>query len=89
MDAFAKLDWSLVQTFLAVGESGSLSEAARRLNISQPTAGRQVKQMEEALYVTLFHRQARGLCLTEAGTALMPHARTMAESLNAPNSILC
>ena len=83
MDAFAKLDWSLVQTFLAVGESGSLSEAARRLNISQPTAGRQVKQMEEALDVTLFHRQARGLSLTEAGTALMPHARTMAESLNA------
>lgn len=78
----AKLDWSLVQTFLAVADSGSLSEAARQLNISQPTAGRQIRQIETALDLELFQRQPRGLSLTEAGTALVPHARQMAEGMH-------
>lgn len=81
-EALHKLDWSLVQTFLTVAETGSLSEAARRLGISQPTAGRQIRQVEEHLQVTLFHRQPRGLKLTEAGTALIPHARAMAEAMH-------
>lgn len=80
---FSNLDWSLVQTFVAVADCGSLSEAARKLGISQPTAGRQVKQVEDALEVTLFHRQARGLALTDTGAALLPHARAMAEGMHA------
>ncbi|MFZ7091184.1 LysR family transcriptional regulator [Primorskyibacter sp. 2E233] len=83
MDAFAKLDWSLVQTFLAVAERGSLSEAARLLGISQPTAGRQIARIEEQLDLTLFTRQARGLALTDTGTALLPHAHAMANNLRA------
>ncbi|SMX33025.1 LysR family transcriptional regulator [Maliponia aquimaris] len=79
----SKLDWSLVQTFLAVAETGSLSEAARRLAMSQPTAGRQIRQIEAALDLELFQRQPRGLALTEAGAALLPHARRMAEGLSA------
>jgi DNA-binding transcriptional LysR family regulator len=78
-----KLDWSLVQTFLMVAETGSLSEAARRLGISQPTAGRQVKLIEEALEVTLFNRQPRGLALTETGRAILPHAQAMADAQHA------
>ncbi|WGW04724.1 LysR family transcriptional regulator [Tropicibacter oceani] len=83
MDAMAKLDWSLIQTFLAVADCGSLSEAARQLGISQPTAGRQIARIEECLDLTLFHRQPRGLALTDSGAALLPHARAMAESLRA------
>lgn len=75
------LDWSLVQTFLAVAETGSLSEAARQLGISQPTAGRQVRQAEDVLEITLFNRQPKGLSLTDAGAALLPHARLMAEGM--------
>lgn len=76
-----KLDWSLVQTFLAVAETGSLSGAARRLGLSQPTAGRQIRQVEETLSLTLFHRRPRGLVLTETGQALLPHARRMMEGM--------
>ncbi len=84
MDTTAsRLDWSLVQVFLAVADSGSLSQAARALGISQPTVGRQIRQIEEQLDVTLFHRQPRGLLLTEAGFALLPHARQMADGLRA------
>lgn len=81
--SLSRLEWSLVQTFVAVAESGSLSEAARRLGISQPTAGRQIKQVEDALDVTLFNRQARGLTLTDTGLALLPHARAMSEGMHA------
>ncbi|WP_296766765.1 LysR family transcriptional regulator [Sediminimonas sp.] len=71
------LDWSLVQAFLAVAEAGSLSGAARRLGRSQPTLGRQIRQIEAKLGVALFTRHPRGLALAEAGQALLPAARRM------------
>jgi len=71
------LDWSLVQAFLAVAETGSLSAAARVLGRSQPTLGRQVRALEAQLGAGLFHRQPRGLAMTETGTALMAPAQAM------------
>ncbi|SIO15452.1 LysR family transcriptional regulator [Vannielia litorea] len=74
------LDWSRVQAFLAVVDTGSLSGAARQLGTSQPTLGRQVKALEEALSTRLFKRAAKGLELTEAGAALVEPARAMQEA---------
>ncbi len=76
----ASLDWSLLQSFLAVAEEGSLSAAARRLGASQPTLGRQIRQVEQQLGVTLFTRKPRGLQLTDIGEALLPAAQTMREA---------
>lgn len=73
----SSLDWSLVQTFLAVAEHGSLSAAARFLGRSQPTLGRQVKQMEEQLGSELFRRHEKGLSLTASGEALLAAAGAM------------
>jgi DNA-binding transcriptional LysR family regulator len=81
--ALAHLDWSKVQAFVAVAETGSLSAAARELGTSQPTLGRQIKSLEEELEVTLFRRQARGLTLTENGTALLGPARAMRDAARA------
>jgi DNA-binding transcriptional LysR family regulator len=75
-----KLDWSLTRSFLAVAETGSLSAASRALNLSQPTLGRHIAEIEAALGLTLFTRQPRGLTPTEAATALLPHARAMREA---------
>ena len=75
------LDWSLVQAFLAVAETGSLSAAARSLNASQPTLGRQIRAMETQLGATLFHRQARGFALTETGAALVAPANAMRDAM--------
>jgi DNA-binding transcriptional LysR family regulator len=71
------LDWSLVQAFLAVAESGSLSAAARALGSSQPTLGRQIKALEAQLGADLFIRQARGFAVSETGTALFAPAQAM------------
>ncbi|PHP66156.1 LysR family transcriptional regulator [Zhengella mangrovi] len=75
MDDF---DWNLIKSFLAVAETGSLSAAARRLKASQPTLGRHVTELEDRLGVTLFERIPRGMILTDAGSALLDHARRIA-----------
>ena len=74
-------DWSLVQAFLAVAEEGSLSAAARKLQASQPTLGRQIKALEQQLNAELFKRQARGLVLTDTGASLVEPARRMREAM--------
>lgn len=71
------LNWSYLQSFAMVAETGSLSAAAQRLGLSQPTLGRHLKALEEDLGVTLFIRQPRGLMLTNAGLQLMPAAQAM------------
>lgn len=76
----SSLDWSLVQAFLAVAETGSLSAAARATGTSQPTLGRQVQAVEAALGVELFRRHAKGLALTETGQAMLPAAEAMREA---------
>lgn len=74
------LDWSLVAAFLGVAEAGSLSGAAKALGLTQPTLGRQVRALEEQLGVTLFHRNPRGLGLTDAGATLVPAATAMRDA---------
>ncbi len=74
------LDWSLIQAFLAVAETGSLSAAARRVGASQPTLGRQVQAVEAALGAELFHRHPRGFSLTETGAAMLPAAQAMRDA---------
>lgn len=75
------IDWSLVQSFLAVANTGSLSAAARQLKASQPTLGRHIHALEKELNVELFHRQARGLELTDLGHELHSHAKQMSEAM--------
>lgn len=70
-------DWTLIRSFLAVAEAGSLSAAARATGISQPTLGRHIQTIEAQLQVPLFTRIAQGQALTEAGQALLPSARAM------------
>lgn len=79
-NALRSLDWSLVEVFLAVAEAGSLSGAARRLGSSQPTVGRQTREIEERLGAAVFRRQPRGMALTETGAALLEPARAMREA---------
>jgi len=73
-------DWTIARSFLAVAETGSLSGAARALNLSQPTLGRHIAELEADLNLTLFTRSARGLVQSEAARALVPHAIAMRDA---------
>jgi DNA-binding transcriptional LysR family regulator len=77
------MDWELWRTFLAVVRAGSLSAAARDLGTTQPTVGRQIAALEEALGLPLFTRSPSGLRPTPAAEALAPHAEAMAASAEA------
>ena len=59
------IGWELYRSFLGVLKEGSLSGAARALGITQPTVGRHVAALEEALGVVLFTRSPGGLMPTE------------------------
>jgi LysR family hca operon transcriptional activator len=62
--------------FVAVAEEGSLSLAAeRRLHTAQPSLGRQIRDLEQAVGVTLMNRSVRGVELTASGRAFLEHAR--------------
>ncbi|MDC0674564.1 LysR family transcriptional regulator [Nannocystis radixulma] len=70
-------DWSLYRAFAAVLREGSLSAAARRLGLSQPTLGRHVAALEEALGLPLFTRSRGGLTPTPAAEALRPEVEAL------------
>ena len=73
-------DWALYRTLLAVIEDGSLSGAARRLGLTQPTVARHVDALEAALGTDLFVRSQRGLVATDLALSLRPHAEMMAST---------
>lgn len=70
-----------MRALLATVEAGSLSGAARKLGLTQPTLGRQVAALERSLGVILFERAGRGLVLTQAGRELVAPLRAMGEAL--------
>ena len=63
-------------------EEGSLSAAAKALNMSQPTLGRQVSSLEKELGVSLFEREGRGYEITRSGVELYEHVKAMGEAAN-------
>lgn len=77
-----KFDWNRARAFLVTAEEGSLAAAARALDMTQPTLGRQVAALEREIGVDLFSRRGRGLELTPSGMKLVEHVRTMGDAAN-------
>ena len=75
--------WDGQQAFLAVLEEGSLSAAARRLAITQPTVRARVAALETALGTVLFTRSANGMVPTAQAEALAGHVRAMQRASDA------
>jgi len=64
-----------LHTFVEVVRSGSFSEAARRLSITQPAVSFQVQRLERDLGVRLLDRRQKGVGMTEAGERLLAFAQ--------------
>jgi LysR family transcriptional regulator, hca operon transcriptional activator len=76
LSGMASLELRHLRYFVAVAETGSLTEAAeRRLHTSQPSLSRQIRDLEHQVGVDLFIRSVRGVQLTEAGKVFLDHAR--------------
>jgi DNA-binding transcriptional LysR family regulator len=65
-----QLDWNLLRTFVVLAESHSITEAAERLNLKQPSVSSALKRLEERLGKRLIHRSPGHFELTEAGRLL-------------------
>ena len=64
------MDWDKLRIFHMVAKAGSFTHAGETLNLSQSAVSRHISSFEEDLGLTLFHRHARGLVLTEQGALL-------------------
>lgn len=85
-EARVSVDWDKLRLFDAVASAGSFTEAARRLQLSQPALSRQIIALEEALGAKLFHRHARGLALTNEGEQLQATTQRMADQVELAKS---
>jgi DNA-binding transcriptional LysR family regulator len=63
--------------FVAIAETGSFTQAAERLFVTQPTLSQQIRRLEEIVGTTLLQRRREGLRLTAAGTVLLEASRTV------------
>jgi DNA-binding transcriptional LysR family regulator len=77
------ISWELYRSFLAVARTGSLSGAARSLRLTQPTLGRHIDELEEALGIPMFTRSPQGLLPTETAANLVPVAEAMESAAQA------
>lgn len=68
--------------FLEVAHAGSLSHAAQRLGITQPTLSQSIKRLEDSLGIQIFNRHKAGVTLTPGGRHLQTHARILLEQWN-------
>ena len=73
------MEWSDLRIFLAIAREGTLGAAARKLGQSQPTMGRRLRALEQAIGHTLFQRTGDGFVLTDEGSAILSHAERMEE----------
>lgn len=71
------LDLTALRSFSAVAETGGVTRAAGRLNLTQSAVSMQLKRLEEALGQPLLDRRAKGVTLTTAGEQLLSYARRM------------
>lgn len=70
----AQINLHHLRLFRAVASDGTLTGAARRLNLSQSALSTQIRTLEDSLGHALFERRGRGLILTEAGRIALDHA---------------
>jgi len=77
------MDWDKLKVFHAAAEAGSFTHAGEQLGLSQSAVSRQVSALEQELSVSLFHRHARGLILTEQGELLYRTAHDVFMKLEA------
>jgi DNA-binding transcriptional LysR family regulator len=80
-----------VEAFLAIARSGGFTRGSAALHLSQPATSRRIKLLEAELGAPLFERLGRGVTLTEAGRAFLPHAQallaSMRDAIDAVNAV--
>ena len=75
------INWDGLRYFLVAAEAGSLSAAAKLLTSNQPTVGRHINTLEDALDIKLFQRSVKGISLTAEGQAIFEQAQQIQNAI--------
>lgn len=70
-------DLTTLRLFIATAELGGVTRAAERMHLAPAAASRRIQEFEAQFQLPLFRRLPHGMALTDAGRALLAHARTM------------
>ena len=76
------MDTKRLRMVATIHEVGSISAAARQLNVAQPALSAQLKELEDHFGTALFHREARGMRATAAGRLLAEHAQQILRAID-------
>ena len=82
------MEFSQLEAFLEAANRGSFRRAADALYLSQPSVSARVQTLESEVGVTLFHRTARGVRLTDMGRTFLPFAQRSMETLRRGREVL-
>lgn len=82
------LDWNLLRTFMVIVQEGSISAAARRLDLKQPTVSNALKRLETGLAADLIRRGPKSFDLTRRGERLYEECAAIFGSVNRLSCIL-
>ena len=78
--------WSHLEFFLSTARHGTLSAAAKELNVNHTTVARRISALEKELQIKLFKRKNTGYILTEHGISLLEEVRKIEERINKTKS---
>lgn len=76
------MDETQLRNFLVIGRCASITEAADRLGMAQPSLSQQLLRLEDEVGAKLFERTSRGVAMTDAGRMLQEHAATILLSMS-------
>ncbi|MBQ8730285.1 MAG: LysR family transcriptional regulator, partial [Lachnospiraceae bacterium] len=65
-----------------VAQTGSITEASKRLFISQPSLTNAIHELENEMHITIFNRTSKGVVLSTDGEVFMAYARQVLEQTN-------
>jgi DNA-binding transcriptional LysR family regulator len=82
------MEWDKLRIFYEVAKSGSMTQASKIINISQPALSRTIQMLEHQLKTSLFNRESRGVSLTKHGELLYSHAEKMYLEADAARKII-
>lgn len=75
------MDIGQLEAFVQVAAVGNFSRAAEALGLTQPSVTARIQALERDLREPLFHRNGRGVSLTDVGASLLPHAQRVLQAL--------
>ena len=77
-----EMDETQLRNFMMICRCASITEAAERLGIAQPSLSQQLLRLEDEFRTKLFHRTSRGVVATDAGRMLLEHASAILQAMN-------